>query len=373
MPFGEEIDAGIAARSVALSYSSATDSLRQKFTGYQKDEETSLDFAEARMYENRYGRFTAVDPLLASGKSANPQTFNRYAYVLGNPLSMTDPLGLDPWWKGNCKDGRCSYLEAKEKPTDGTWESVTFNDRGYATVGEWNTTGKTAYLYAGGGQDFGSIARFSDAMVESERQANSWNDPKLLAIRHPEVAEQGGAVMAMGVPFLNLVPGTYNLGAWGANKFGANLPYAPTLEPDENTPGLAKGFYYGANIALLAQSGVSAYRSFAAPVGKAVFWAGFPEARNAATSFSAITDGQTIEMTTGGRVLSTFSPTLRTISSRADDFLWARASSAFARQATGNVNVFMRLPVNTARTWAKVEEPILKARGINITPFFVKQ
>jgi RHS repeat-associated protein len=94
MPFSEEIDAGIGARSAAISYGSAADSLRQKFTGYQKDEETSLDFAEARMYENRYGRFTAVDPLLASGKSANPQTFNRYAYVGNNPILLVDKDGL---------------------------------------------------------------------------------------------------------------------------------------------------------------------------------------------------------------------------------------------------------------------------------------
>src|SRR5690606_5201795 len=39
-------------------------------------------------------RFTAVDPLLASGKSANPQTFNRYAYTMNRPLILTDPTGL---------------------------------------------------------------------------------------------------------------------------------------------------------------------------------------------------------------------------------------------------------------------------------------
>ncbi|MBK7706172.1 MAG: RHS repeat-associated core domain-containing protein [Acidobacteria bacterium] len=71
-----------------------SDNLRQKFTGYQKDDETGLDFAEARMYENRHGRFTAVDPLLASGKSANPQIFNRYTYVMNSPLVNTDPTGL---------------------------------------------------------------------------------------------------------------------------------------------------------------------------------------------------------------------------------------------------------------------------------------
>ena len=86
MPFGEEI-----ARA---NYGS--DSVRQKFTGYEKDTETGLDFAEARYYNNTHGRFTAVDPLLASGKSANPQSFNRYAYTMNNPTNLVDPSGLIP-------------------------------------------------------------------------------------------------------------------------------------------------------------------------------------------------------------------------------------------------------------------------------------
>jgi len=93
MPFGEEISPDGTHRLTNLKYNFG-DNVRQKFTGYQKDEETQLDFAEARMYQNLHGRFTAVDPLLASGKSANPQTFNRYVYVLNNPLRLTDPTGL---------------------------------------------------------------------------------------------------------------------------------------------------------------------------------------------------------------------------------------------------------------------------------------
>jgi hypothetical protein len=53
-----------------------------------------LDFAEARYYNDKFGRFTAVDPLLASGKSADPQTFNRYAYALNRPLRLVDSTGL---------------------------------------------------------------------------------------------------------------------------------------------------------------------------------------------------------------------------------------------------------------------------------------
>ncbi len=98
MPFGEELNAGVGARTgdSGLKYSSSADNVRQKFTGYQKDSETNLDFAEARMYENRFGRFTAVDPLMASGKSADPQSFNRYIYVRNNPLILTDPSGQIP-------------------------------------------------------------------------------------------------------------------------------------------------------------------------------------------------------------------------------------------------------------------------------------
>ena|GEM_PF-5499906 len=93
LPFGEEVEPDETYRTTALKYGQA-DSVRQKFTGYQHDEETQLDFAEARMYQNLHGRFTAVDPLLASGKSADPQTFNRYVYVLNSPLILTDPKGL---------------------------------------------------------------------------------------------------------------------------------------------------------------------------------------------------------------------------------------------------------------------------------------
>lgn len=95
MPFGEELFPDGTYRKTADKYSSSgQDVVRQRFTGYQKDIETGLDFAEARMYQNQHGRFTAIDPLLASGKSANPQTFNRYVYTMNRPLILTDSTGM---------------------------------------------------------------------------------------------------------------------------------------------------------------------------------------------------------------------------------------------------------------------------------------
>ncbi len=109
LPFGEEVLPDGTNRTPNQKY--VVDGVRQKFTGYQKDEETQLDFAEARMYENRHGRFTAVDPLLASGKSANPQTFNRYVYCLNNPLALTDPKGLQAGWAIDHRDHSPSGTE----------------------------------------------------------------------------------------------------------------------------------------------------------------------------------------------------------------------------------------------------------------------
>ena len=42
---------------------------------------------------NRVGRFSSLDWL--GGSVANPQSLNRYAYVMSNPVNAVDPLGLD--------------------------------------------------------------------------------------------------------------------------------------------------------------------------------------------------------------------------------------------------------------------------------------
>ena len=92
LPFGEELFAGVGNRTIALGYTG--DSVRQQFTQYERDNETALDFAQARYYSSIEGRFTSVDPLMASGRPSGPQTWNRYSYGLNNPLKYIDPSGL---------------------------------------------------------------------------------------------------------------------------------------------------------------------------------------------------------------------------------------------------------------------------------------
>jgi RHS repeat-associated protein len=138
MPFGEELTINVGERSQGLKYGTA-DEIRQKFTGYQKDSETQLDFAEARMYENRYAKFTAVDPLLASGKSANPQTFNRFVYVLNNPIAMVDTNGLYPVYFFTEKDGSVTF---STKKWNKDWERYKGPKVEKVDTGMYGTAGK---------------------------------------------------------------------------------------------------------------------------------------------------------------------------------------------------------------------------------------
>ena len=68
--------------------------LRGKNTGKERDPETGLDYFGARYMSAAQGRFTTPDPLMASAKASNPQTWNRYAYALNKPLRYVDPDGL---------------------------------------------------------------------------------------------------------------------------------------------------------------------------------------------------------------------------------------------------------------------------------------
>ncbi len=63
-------------------------------TSYERDNETDLDFAEARMYNVQHGRFTTTDPVLMEpNRAIDPQRLNLYGYVRNNPLILVDSTG----------------------------------------------------------------------------------------------------------------------------------------------------------------------------------------------------------------------------------------------------------------------------------------
>lgn len=68
------------------------------FTGQNEDTFTGLDDFPFREYDSAtQGRWISPDPAgMKAVDVAEPQSWNRYAYVLGYPLNFTDPLGLCP-------------------------------------------------------------------------------------------------------------------------------------------------------------------------------------------------------------------------------------------------------------------------------------
>jgi len=53
---------------------------------------TSTEFMHARYFSPNLGRFLSVDPI--GGEVGSSQSWNRYSYVLNNPLTHTDPHGM---------------------------------------------------------------------------------------------------------------------------------------------------------------------------------------------------------------------------------------------------------------------------------------
>lgn len=65
--------------------------LPRGFTDHEQLDEVGLVYVGARLYDPRLGRFLSPDPFVQA--PANPQSINRYSYVMNNPLSATDPNG----------------------------------------------------------------------------------------------------------------------------------------------------------------------------------------------------------------------------------------------------------------------------------------
>ncbi|NJK32037.1 MAG: hypothetical protein HC927_06225 [Deltaproteobacteria bacterium] len=64
------------------------------YTGHEGRDDAGLVNMGGRLYDPRLGRMINADPFMVD--SLSTQGWNRYAYVLNNPLALTDPSGYSP-------------------------------------------------------------------------------------------------------------------------------------------------------------------------------------------------------------------------------------------------------------------------------------
>lgn len=88
-PFGKR-----RALNGAFDQTGAIDatSTSRGFTGHEHLDELDFIHMNARVYDPDIGRFLSADPTVPD--TQNPQSFNRYSYVINNPLNRYDPSGF---------------------------------------------------------------------------------------------------------------------------------------------------------------------------------------------------------------------------------------------------------------------------------------
>jgi RHS repeat-associated protein len=114
LPFGEEIGAGTGGRTAAQGYEGDVDGNRKRWAQLERDDETGLDYAQARYYSSTQGRFTSPDEFTGGPDELfdftdavadnptfyadlrKPQSLNKYQYSYNNPLRYIDPNGHEP-------------------------------------------------------------------------------------------------------------------------------------------------------------------------------------------------------------------------------------------------------------------------------------
>jgi RHS repeat-associated protein len=209
MPFGELIPQGFGLRSTVSCYG-PPDSVKQLFTGKERDSETGLDFLGARYYSSSQGRFTSPDQAFADQDVHDPQSWNLYSYVRNNPLNSVDPTGQDCVFAGWDSNGELQYgvsgaSEADCKQQGGTYvngtvdpTSFTYNARknilsfSYST-GDESTIG-SGHLYLPEQPDPGLLA-----LKRAGEMSSFVTDPKFIVGFYVASASAGLDLIQLGL------------------------------------------------------------------------------------------------------------------------------------------------------------------------------
>ncbi len=212
LPFGEEVFANVGHRATTNGYATAAaQQPRQQFTGKDRDNETGLDYFEARYYGSLFGRFTSPDEFTGgpdelydfAGVAANnptfyadlidPQSLNKYQYCYNNPLSYVDidgHKGLRAWAR-QAAEAAADFVGGVAR---GTGASLTF---GYCT---WCNPNSNDSIASRAGQVLGTavVGAGGTSIAGAGGAALVVSGGTAAALVAPVAAVAGGAVLVAG-------------------------------------------------------------------------------------------------------------------------------------------------------------------------------
>jgi|GEM_PF-3058864 len=150
------------------------------FTGHEHLDDFSLINMNGRMYDPILAMFLSPDPFIRS--PCETQNFNRYAYVLNNPLKYTDPSGYvpTPYTDG---DGNLIYYYDDETG-ELIWASEIIGRESYYFGPGWSSVTTSPQYRQGGAYEWVSEVK----QVGEEYTVAIFPDGKVKWIRSPELA-----------------------------------------------------------------------------------------------------------------------------------------------------------------------------------------
>jgi RHS repeat-associated protein len=287
------------------------------FTGKERDTESGLDYFGARYYGSSMGRFSSPDPSMASMHFQNPQSLNRYAYVLNNPLILVDPKGMDCVYAGSDAahssviSGDCLSDDDDGVFVDGHVNSLSDNSNGSITA-HWSD-----YTAATNPYDRSGLFQTPDGMA---------GNPMAQALFHGAGSPYWGGANSM---------------ATAGVAFGLGAPAAAFFAPE-----IAATYSLAAGSLDVGMFGPAAGR---------FFWSGGIAAGMAAADMAEESGGMTLEMTPAGQWLGSVAPN--------SQLLWGAASRAFASGATGPVTAVQGDFIRMQSVWTTIEYPLLYGKN----------
>jgi RHS repeat-associated protein len=111
-----------------------------RFTGHERDLETGNDYMHFRFFSSNMGRFQKPDSNF-DNPIANPQGWNLYSYVKGNPVNFNDPTGHQAYYGMSA----ARSAEADNGLNEGIWDDTGASLQNYLWGGAELTEKVTHY------------------------------------------------------------------------------------------------------------------------------------------------------------------------------------------------------------------------------------